>query len=197
MIRLFLLIVLLFPCFAQAQTIVPNTKIPVNITYLDDTGIIISEKFESPAVIFDGNRHVDFIDASPIDPSRKIENIPTFGLAIWHHWLFSQQLFRSQREYADCVGGIKILQKLLNEKPLIDEGSIKDIVLNIREYIVPFEPIQNMFSEDLDYSLPATREDAINHIEAAIASVNVTVFHVGLCRQTLASYERRVRAKLK
>lgn len=175
------------------QTVVPNEFQEVNVCYEQD-GQLVSESFMAPTVVPDDGP-VQPITQSPIDPGRQFANIPSFGLARWHWWLFSQQLFRAQRQYAGCVERIKQSQRLLGLSPLVDEPGhpLHDIILAVREYEVPFDPIQNPSNKEL----PASRELAIAHVEAAAYSVNLTVAHTQACRATANWFEEQVRRRLR
>jgi len=179
--------------FLFGQTVVPGEFQEVNVCYEQD-GKVVSESFLAPVVTPDTGP-VQPIAQSPIDPGREFAKIPSFGLARWHWWLFSQQLFRAQRQYAGCVERIKQSQRLLGLSPLVDEPghSLHDIIMAVREYEVPFDPIQNPSNK----TLPPSRELAIAHVEAAVSSVNLTVLHTGLCRQTADWLEAQVRARLR
>lgn len=176
-----------------AQVIVPGEFQEVNVCYAENNQVV-SESFLAPVVVpnIDPVQPITF---SPVDVQRKLENIPNFGLAKWHWWLFSQQLFRAQRQYAGCVERVKQSQRLLGLSPLVDEpGSpLRNLILAVREYEVPFDPIQNVSNKEL----PPNREIAIEHIKAAIAGYNLTVSHVWACTQFANYLEGLVKARIK
>lgn len=134
---------------------------------------------------------VGFIENSPRDPGRTFDKIPTFFLAKFHYWLFSQALFRAQRQYADCVAGIREIQIAMNVSPVIDgDGSpLKEIVNTIREYEVPFEALQKNYAP----TIPANLEDAIVHVVAAVASVNLTVANRTVCEWSREAWRAQFR----
>lgn len=172
----------------------PPTQI--NVTYTDDNYQLVSEVFNVPVTISDFG-DVSYVTGSTQDPTRDPFKIPNFGLAKFHWWLFGFDVLpRVQRQYADCVGEIKAYQKLLGMTPLIDDPSstLYLIVTSIREYTVPFEPIQ--WDNDI-YKLPPRLIDAQTDVQAAIDSVNVTVFHKGLCRETAEQLKQQVIARMK
>jgi hypothetical protein len=172
----------------------------INVTYTGENGQIISEPFHVPVTIPDFG-DVSYVAGSTQDPNRDFFKIPNFGLAKFHWWLFGFDVLpRVQRQYADCIGEIKGYQKLLGMTPLIDDPShpLYDIVTSVREYTVPFEPIQFESEEyNKDYKLPARLIEAQVDAHAAVASVNVTVYHKGLCRQTAELLQREVKARMK
>lgn len=153
--------------------------ISTTLTY-SQTGAITTTVFFFPEIIFDGTRDVTYLsNASPIDPTRTFDDLPTTPLALLHYWIIKQQLFRAQLIYADCVGQIKAHQKLRNLYPLIDSPlSLGATVTSIRDYTIPFNPIPH----------PLELLTVIAHIKAAIFTHNITVFHIGLCRSTLVLF---------
>ena len=196
-------LLLLLPVCVLAQ--VPNdgiperagTTTPTNITYLDSTGTITSEVFLAPDIIDDFGP-ISYIGGSPIDNARIIDALPTFGIAKWHWWLFGfVTLPRAQRQYATCIGEIRAYQKLLGVRPLLDDpGSpLYAVITSVREYFVPFEPIQQIEEEDIH--LPPDLERAKAHVGAALFTHNLTVFHLGLCKQTASYFEGLARARLR
>jgi hypothetical protein len=187
-VKIFLLINFIF-----AQTVLPGQFQEVNVCY-EKQGEVISESFLAPVVAPDTGP-VQFIALSPIDSGRQLNDIPSFGLAKWHWWLFAQQLFRAQRQYAGCVERIKQSQRFLGLSPLVDEpGSpVRDIIVAVREYEVPFDPVQNTSNKNL----PPSREIAIAHIQAAIAGVNLTVLHINACNEFANWIEKQVKKKIK
>ena len=171
----------------------------INVTYTKD-GQIISEPFHVPVTISDFG-DVSYVAGSTQDPNRDFFKIPNYGLAKFHWWLFGFDVLpRVQRQYADCIGEIKGYQKLLGMTPLIDDPShpLYNIITSVREYTVPFEPIQ--FEDDVlnkDYKLPPRLIEAQVDAHAAVASVNITVYHKGLCRQTAELLHNEVKARMK
>lgn len=155
------------------------------------------EEFVLPVIVKDTG-DVKKLAESPVDRARLLDSLPNFGIASWHHWLFSQILFRAQRQLADCVGEIRGYQKLLGESPLIDEepNPSAGIIKSLREYEVPFAPIQN--TDDNNGGTDTTRaprlEDVKLHLAAALASINGTVEGRDLCRGVAEGYRVRVRA---
>jgi len=181
-----LLLGLLLCSQVQAQTIIPGKFQKTQVCY-NKAGKAVCEKFNAPTVTPDFGP-VKYLQGSPLDPSRSVFALPTYPLALWHWWLFDQQLKRAQRQYADCVGRIRLSQELLGEYPLIDDQKLSPAwpgIKNIREYEVPFNPIN-----------PVTLEFARANADAAIFSVNLTVYHIGLCENTALSYKTRLQQKL-
>lgn len=169
----------------------------INVTYTGENGQLVREPFKVPVTIPDFG-DVSYITGSTQDPSRDFFKIPTFGLAKFHWWLFgSDVLPRAQRQYADCVGEIKGYQKLLGMSPLIDDPSspLYHIVTTIREYVVPFDAVQHV--DIRDGSVPPDLFSAQVHAEASVFSVNLTVYHKGLCRQTAELLHNEVKARMK
>ena len=171
---------------------------PRNVVYSATDGRIVSEVFQAPDIVRDFS-DVSFIDTSPIDSNRVIERLPTFGLAIWHWWLFGTEVLpHAQKDYARCVGEIRGYQKLLGMSPLIDEpgSSIIDTVRQVMHYLVPFGIV-----ERFDYlggrRVPPGIEEAKAHARAAIDSINLTVYHTSLCKQTAAYLQSAVRARMR
>lgn len=180
-----LFILLLIPTGALAQTLsedgIPlptGETTPVNVCYTGEDGKVVTEIFDSPEIEKDVGQ-VPFIDLSVIDPGRLIDDIPTFGLAKWHWWLFGFDILpRAQRQYAQCVERITVYEELLGWS-LTTDGVWRERILSIMEYTVPFEPVQNPYS----VKKPPTKKHAIDHIKAAILGVNITVNETGLCTQ--------------
>ncbi len=171
--------------------------VPTNICYQSFSGPTC-ETFSAPEVSKDISA-VKAIVASPRDISRSFDNLPNYGLAKFHWWLFSQGIHRAQREYAECVAKISELQ-LLQGEPLIDSPDGVDYpgIVAIKEYEIPFEAIQNISGPDR----PPSLRDAIEHVKAAVATLNITVAAVfnchqilGLKRQATNSYLSDLRAK--
>lgn len=177
-----------------APTVVPNVKQDTNVTYYDNsTNKIKSEVFKAPVAKFD-DAPVQPLLASPIEASRLIAGLPNFGLAKWHWWLFGTMLAQAQRQYADCVGRIRQAQELLGELPIDNPANpLYPTVNTVREYTVPFEPIQNFYS----LTRPPSLEEAKAHAEAALATYNLTVYHIGFCEQTAAGYKAKIKSKMK
>jgi len=130
-------------------------------------------------------RRVDYIFNSSRGPGRMLEDIPNYGLAKWHHWLFERVLFRAQRQYADCVGQIRILQLLLGvpANQLVDSPTVPWIeeLWGVREYVVPFEPISQI--NPAPY-VQNTTAYTVAHAQAALDSLNINVYYLGLCEGT-------------
>lgn len=196
-------LLLLTPNFVFAQ--VPNDGIPdvvpgsfsrTNVTYFDPSSWTIkSEVFNSPDLTRDTGV-VGFLNESVINSTRSLDQIPTFALAKFHWWLFSNVLHRAQRQYADCIAGIRENQLLLGES-LIDGEMSPDraVIDSVRDYEIPFEAIQRPEPGDKIY--PPTKDDAIMHARAAIASVNGTVANRMLCEYVREAWRMRTAEKLK
>jgi hypothetical protein len=181
---------------SHAQTIVPNSFTSTEVCYKKDkynsSGVWAGfkhtcEKFNAPTVLFETDTPVKYIDASPLDPSRDVFNLPTFALAEFHWWIFDVERERSQQQYAECVGQIKLAQEFLGEYPLIDDPihPLHARITSVRNYVVPFNPIN-----------PRTLDSARANAHAAIGTVNLNVYETGLCKSTLAQYKQRVFIKL-
>lgn len=172
----YLTFIFLIPLIASAQVPdglpdpVSGKFSPVNVCYQASSGPVC-EVFNAPEVAKDLSP-TKFVELSPRDPSRTFEAIPSFGLAKFHWWIFSQGLFRAQREYTDCIGAIRELQRVMGLS-LIDSASspLLPAIENIRSYEVPFEAIQNIE----DVGKPPSLRDAIEHVKAAVASLNITI----------------------
>lgn len=167
-----------------------------NVVYMDRFNNLTSEYFRFPLLTRDFGE-VGYIAESPLDPSRTLDSIPSFGLAKWHWWLFGFEVLpRVQRTYSDCVGQIKALQKLLRKTPLYDDPKSPTFseVVATREYMVPFEPIQ--YYAGANVNLPPRREDAIAEARAAIASVNAGVYMVGKCKTDLYWLEQEAKRRI-
>lgn len=176
---------------AAAQEIIPNEFDRVVVVYTED-GKIIRDNFDAPRVSNQKRFSATTFKLSPRDASRLLANIPTYGLALWHHWLFGEVILRNaQIEYAICIGEIRAEQRRLRIAPLIDaEGSVlKPVVDSVLGYHVPFLAVQNGSDSDL----PPKKEDAIVHTQAAIDTVNVTVANVVACGVYRDSLIRRKR----
>lgn len=173
--------------------VVPNSFTPVNVCYTADSGEVIHEIFNSPNVSLDKGP-VSMLLLSPIDAARSFMRIPSFGLAKWHWWVVSQGIFRAQREYTDCVGAIREHNIILKEMKFDAPNSpFTPGIDSIREYEVPFEAIQNTFNP----TTPPRKEDAIQHLIAAIATFNSGVAHVQACKSYLDSKKVLTQKKIK
>lgn len=160
------------------------------ISYSTPEGETVVEACKAP--MFDTRTiPLEPLTISPLGSGRTLQDIPTFCLAKWHHWLSDILLKRAQVAYSDCVGDIKSSQRRLGMFPLIDEeGSpLKATVESVRDYEVPFEPIQ--FNPDANAGDPIqtlegaklpTRKDAISHFEAGLFGYNGTLAHLAGCR---------------
>lgn len=193
-------VVILSCIYAEAQ--VPNDGIPEAdrnnlqyrlFTYSKD-GVNHIEYQAVPSLIRDFGK-LGYITVSPNDPNRNFSQLPNFQLAEFHHWLFKDDvLIRSQTQFADVIGQIKAYQMLLGETPLIDDPASPnyDNIVAVREYLVPFKPVQNQE----DPTLFPRLEDQIQHIEAAIISINERVFFRGLYEGLAVYYKEKARAKI-
>jgi hypothetical protein len=182
---------------AQAQEIVPGgtittTEVCYKKAKYNSSGTWVGwtptcEKFKAPEIRFETNEPVKYIDASPLDPSRNVFELPTFPLAEFHWWIFDVERERSQQQYAECVGQIALCQEFLGEYPLLTDPAhpFYSTIASIRNYTVPFNPIN-----------PRTLEFARANADAAIFTVNLNVYHTSLCKQTLSGYKQRVFTKL-
>jgi hypothetical protein len=123
-----------------------------------------------------------FLTVSAFSLGGRPSDIPTAGLAAEHHWMSFEILMKAQREYAACVAAINENLRRLGAKCMIDQpcNSLYDTVMDIREYWVPF----NIVSPVWENTAPS-KQTFIDHFEAGIIGVNTTVYHVGLCNQTL------------
>lgn len=178
-------LLLLFPSVALAQVAdgIPDptgTFTKTNVCFQSPNGPVC-EVFNAPDVTKDLSV-VKPIEVSPRDPSRSFDNLPNFGIAKFHWWLFSQAIHRSQRYYSDCVSKITELQLLLGE-PLIDSPSSVDYpgIVAVKEYEIPFEAIQNISGPDR----PPSLRDAIEHVKAAASTVNNIIFATHSCLNLL------------
>jgi len=145
-------------------------------------GELRQELFKVPSIIPDLAK-VKEIAFSPIDPTRNFSRLPNYGLAKFHWWLFGFEVLpRAQRQYSACIGSINEVLQLLKLAPIDDPKSdLYPRIVAIREYVVPFEPIQNLY----DKTSAPDLEAAIAHAEAAVFSVNLTVLETKLCEQAL------------
>lgn len=183
--------ILLSAVKAFSQEIIPNEFETVNLTYTRNNEII-NENFDAPVATNQSLFVPSYIDKSPRDASRNLGNLPNFGIALFHHWLFGEVVLRNaQSHYALCVGELAAEQRRLKIKPNILTPGNTDyqLVRDILGYHVPFLAVQN----GSDPNLPPKREDAIAHAFAAIDSVNTTVFYLGKCRSDLDKLIRRKR----
>jgi hypothetical protein len=123
-----------------------------------------------------------FLTVSAFSLGGRPSDLPTAGLAAEHHWLSFEILMKAQREYAACVAAINENLKRLGATCMIDEpcNSLYQTVMDVREYWVPALVVSPVF----ELSAP-TKQTFIDHFEAGIIGVNNTVYHVGLCNQTL------------
>lgn len=187
-----LLIALALADIAHGQDGIPapdrGKLFEINMCYETEAGQNVCTTERLPELIRDFGPVV-YLNASPLGSNRPLSALPTYALARYHHWLFSEVLQRSQRQYADCVGRVRAYQTLLGVYPRIDDADSPRLleVNSVREYLVPMDPIQN--KEDVT-RLPRKR-DAIEHAEAAIASINERVYFTGLCEaEALVLYVR-------
>lgn len=197
-----MLLTILLTSAVNAQ--VPNDGIPEPdrdnpeyrlLTYFDGVQNT-TEYLPVPTLIRDFG-DVGFIAESPNGPDRDFDALPTFTLARWHWWLLGfDVLGRNQRQFSDVIGEIKGYQRLLGETPLVDEPGSQyyDVIIAVREYLVPFEPVTT-YSPDKWKYLPGKQEQ-IDHLKAAVASINVTTYYKGLYRGLAAYYKEKARAKL-
>lgn len=160
---------------------------PTNVVYTDTQGQLVSEIFHAPEVIIKYGP-MSYLTESNTDPGRMIANLPNYGIARWHWWLFGFVLLpQAQKEYGACVDQIKTYQQLLGEYPLIDDElhPAALTIVSVRDYQVPFDALQN----HLDVTKPPTLVDAKAHTEAALFSYNITVYHIQLCHGTRDYYK--------
>lgn len=203
---LILLVILFSSRLSIAQTIGDGfperagTTTPKNVTYTATNGQVTTEVFQAPDIVRDFS-DVTYLFSSPVAADRAIERLPTFGLAIWHWWLFGTEILpHAQRDYMRCVGEIRNSQMLLGvpQNQLIDQpGSpLYGVVHQIADYLVPFGVV-----ERFDYlggpTVPPGIEEAKAHARAAIDTINLTVFHHGLCEVTAAWMREQVKARMK
>lgn len=157
---------------------------------------VVSEVFNAPFVEYINNAPVQYVsEAAFAQQGETFDSLPTYGLARWHWWLFGFVLLpEAQKQYAACVGSIEAYQTLLDDTPLISvfPHPAAGAVQSIRQYQVPFDALQNF----QNVNLPPTREDAIAHARAGLASYNLNVFHLDLCQQTLEDWKRRVQLRV-
>lgn len=192
-----LLVTLALADIARAQDGIPEPDrsdlFEINMCYETEAGSPVCTVERFPQLIRDFG-DVSYIEASPIAGGRPISSLPNYPLARYHHWVLSEVLQRVQRQYADCIGRQRVLQTLLGVYPRIDDAESPRlrVVNNVREYLVPMDPIQN--KEDVS-RLPRKR-DAIEHNEAAIASINERVFYRGLCEAEVLILQTRVAIEL-
>lgn len=181
-------------CLAELPKIIPNQFDETSVCYRNESGEDVCEGFNSPK-IEGGFGPSDFLFESPRDAQRVIDSLPNFPIAAWHHWLFGLVMdARAQRQYAGCVERIKQSQRLLGLSPLIDDPShpLYNTVINVREYQVPFHPMQNV---DSHYAAPRLFEAKI-HAEAALEHYNITVANLKLCEQYAADMEAAVKSQM-
>ena len=126
-----------------------------------------------------------FLTGSSFAPGSSPEDVPSVGLAMEHWWLSFEILMKAQREYAACVGGINEQLRRRGQTCMIDQPchTLYNTVMVIREYWVPSNVVGNVQYSD-NITSPR-KEDYIAHFQAGIQSVNLAVYHVGLCNQTL------------
>lgn len=175
----------------------PEIVTPTNITsWNPDTQQIESPIFYTPFTEYINNRPITYIPQAVFaQQGETLDDLPTYALAKFHWWLFGFVFLpEGQRQYADCVGGIKFAQELMDDTPLVDQPGhpAYEFVKAVRQYQVPFDAIQNFF----DVSLPPTLEDGIAHAKAALATLDNTVFHVHACLQTRYDWKRRVQLRV-
>lgn len=193
----FLLALCLLPAVVQAQ--VPNDGFPdrtgktapVNLTYTNSAGAVVSESFAAPILTQDFGK-VGYLSPSPIDADRTIERLPTYGLARFHWWMFGFEILpHSQRDFSKCLGENRAYESLLGMTPKLDEpGSpLYSSIRDIEHYQVPFEAMQRF---DNNFSKPPGIEEAKAHARVAIDSINLTVAHRIACETRAES----LRAKL-
>jgi len=97
--------------------------------------------------------------------------------------LFSQAIARAQRQYADCIGSIRELERVMGRPPIDGPSSpALEHINGVREYEVPFEAIQNTD----DPTEPPRRIDAVVHAIAAVDTANNIVAERKLCELTLS-----------
>lgn len=189
------LVIGIFVSVAEGQesslpSVVPGAFTPVNLCWTEGTvaapGGSVCDLFFAP-VVAPAFGPVQFVDKSPIDPSRDILNFPNFPLAAYHHWLFSQLLFRAQRQYAQCIGELNVYNKLRGAPAVDAPGQpLYELIQTIREYEVPFHAIASLYPHR-----PPTLEEAKAHASVALDTYNITVAHVHLCKLTVMYLEGR------
>ncbi len=191
---------LVFPSFGYAQLEgFPSPSrskfFEINLCYSDKNDATVCEAKKLPELVRNfGN--VGYIDASPLDPTRNVANLPNYALARYHWWFLGFDVLpRVQRQYSDCVERVKVYQELLGISPLIDAPGTdsRALVDSIREYLVPMDAIQRY---DADFTKAPGLADAIGHAQAAIDSINVTVFYKHVCEGQIPVLKALVQAKL-
>lgn len=151
------------------------------LTFRNDAGNFDFEYLPVPTLIRDFGK-VGFIDVSPSDPNRNFDNLPTYTLARWHWWLFGFEVLpRVQRQFGEVIAEIKTYQKLCGDTVMIDDprSPVYTEIISVRDYLVPFEPVTTTNKEH-PYAFLATKQEQIEHLKAAVFSVNLTVFYRGL-----------------
>lgn len=182
---------------ANAQTIGDGVPEPdrdnpeFRLVAYENNGINVFDYIQIPGLIRDFGK-VNYIEQSPTDPRRNLNNLPNFGLAKWHWWLLGFEVLpRAQRQFSEIIGKIKGYQTLLGESILIDDPRSPYYlnIISVREYLVPFEPVQNY---DNPAALMPGLQEQIDHAHAAITSINVTVYYSGIYENLAETYRQRV-----
>jgi hypothetical protein len=190
-----IMLLILVATNVEAQTIIPGRFTTSEVCYKKEqysstgkfTGFkVVCEKFKAPEIDF-GLGAAKIIDASPLDPSRSVFELPTYPLAEFHWWIFNTTREIAQQQYAGCVERVSAYQDLLGISPQINQSSHPAFfnVVAIRDYRVPFNPIT-----------PKTLEYARANADAAIFSTNLAVHHIAACEATAVSYKTQLKKKL-
>ncbi len=149
-----------------------------NFAYTDENGDVVVEQCVRKIGLIDKFEKVVPITDSNAAPGSSIEDIPTACLAGEHWWVAFEILMKGQREYGDCVARINEQYRRIGFGCQIDDpscSSIANLVVAVREYWPPFNPIDN-FGEH-----PPGRQSYIAHFGAAIAGVNNLFPHLDAC----------------
>lgn len=166
----------------------------VNLCYTNELEEAVCEPFSFPSLIRDFGP-IGYITASPEGAGRDLLRLPTYAIARYHHWVFSEVLSRIQRDIAGCVDRIGLVQELVGYRPIIDSPYSPRLieVVSQRDYLVPMDPIQRA---DGDYTKPPRLSDAIEHVIAAIYSINERVYYLGLCEEEARRAKELIQRRL-
>lgn len=166
----------------ETPTVTSDPPTPTVVCYYNPTlSQTLCPIFQTPHLLIPTSPSTHIAN-SPIDASRLLSSLPNYPLAAFHHWLFGFPLqSQAQRQYAGCIESINLLLSLIDPahpSPIdIPSSPEYDTITTIRDYLVPFQAIQNLSNP----TLPPTLKDAISHTEAAISSYNVTVDYLEAC----------------
>ena len=166
--------------------VIPNKITTSEVCYRNAKNKPVCQKFSIPDVDFGTGRSA-YVDASPLDPSRSVFELPTYPLAEYHWWIFNTTREIAQQQYGGCVERYSAYQELLGIYPQINdpEHPVFVFVSGIRDYRVPFNPLT-----------PKTLEFARANADAAIFSTNLAVYHLGLCESQADILKNEVFKKL-